>query len=121
MNPSEGKPTIAPAGGPPRATGLGSSKGMAVASLNINSLMLHFDEIRLLIKNFGIHIPAINETKIDKNVHDDLVSIDGYTIKRCARNRKGGGVAVYIKDTLLINVLSAMIFLNPRLRPCILK
>ena len=42
----------------------------------------------------------INETKIDKNVHDDLVSIDGYTIKRCDCNRNGGGVAVYIKDTL---------------------
>ena len=98
MNPSEGDRTIAPAGGSPGATGLGSSKGIVVASLNVNSLMLHIDEIRLLIKELGIHILAINETKIDKDVHDDLVSIDGYTIKRCDRNRKGGGVAVYIKD-----------------------
>ena len=72
---------------------------MVVASLNVNSLMLHIDEIRLLIKELGIHILAINETKIDKNVHDDLVSIEGYTIKRCDRNRFGGGVAIYIKDT----------------------
>ena len=62
--------------------------------------MLHIDEICLLIKELGIHILAINETKIDKNVHDDLVSIDGYTIKRGDRNRFGGGVAVYIKDTI---------------------
>ena len=31
---------------------------------------------------------------------DDLVSIDGYTIKRCDRSHNGGGVEVYIKDTL---------------------
>ena len=39
---------------------------MVVASFNVNSLMLHIDEIRLLIKELGIHILAINETKIDK-------------------------------------------------------
>ena len=51
---------------------------------------------------------AVNETKIDKNMHDDPVSIDGYTIKSCDRNRFGGGVAVYIftKIPSLINVLS---------------
>ena len=62
--------------------------------------MLHIDEIRLFIRELGVHILAINETKIDENVHDDLVSIDGYTIKRCDRNRFGGGVAIYIKDTI---------------------
>ena len=60
----------------------------ACLPLNVNSLMLHIDEIRLLIKELGIHILAINETKIDKNVHDDLVSIDGYTIKRCDRKHQ---------------------------------
>ena len=87
-------------GGSPGATGLGNRKGTVVASLNVNSLMLHIDEIRLLIKKLGIHILAISETKIDENVYDDLVSIDGYAIKRCDRNRFGGGVAIYIKDTI---------------------
>ena len=30
-----------------------------------------------------------------------MVSIEGYTIKRCDRDRHGGGVAIYVKDTLL--------------------
>ena len=77
MTPSEGDPTIVSAGGSPGATGRDNRKGMVVASLNVNSLMFHIDEIRLLIKEPGIHILAINETKIDKNVHDDLVSVDG--------------------------------------------
>ena len=100
MTPSQEGPTAAPAGGPSSVTGLGHRKGIVIASLNVNSLMLHIDEIRLLINDLGIHILAINETKIDENVHDDLVSIDGYMIERCDRNRNGGGVAIYIKDTL---------------------
>ena len=100
MTPLGEGPTAAPAGGSSCATRLGNRKGIVVASLNVNSLMLHIDEIRLLIKELGIHILAINETKIDKNVHDDLVSIDGYTIKRYDRNRFGGGVTVYIKDII---------------------
>lgn len=91
---------MAPTGGFPGATGLGHGKGMVVGSLNIKSRMLHFDEIRLLVKELATHILAINKTKIDKNLHDDLVNIDGNTIKRCDRNCNGGEVAAYIKDTL---------------------
>ena len=78
------------------STTLGFKKGMAIASINVNSLLRHIDEIRLLVKDLGIHILAVNETKIDDNIDDDLVSIEGYLIKRS--NRNGGGVAVYVKD-----------------------
>ena len=74
---------------------------MTIATLNVNSLLLHITEIRMLIKELGIHILAINETKLDSTIDNNLVNIDGYTIKRCDRNRNGGGVAVYLKDTLL--------------------
>ena len=55
----------------------------------------------MLVKELGIHILALNETKLDKSIDDSLVSIEGYTIKRCDRDRHGGGVAIYLKDTLL--------------------
>ena len=74
---------------------------MAIASLNVNSLLLHIDEIRTLVKNLGIHILAINETKLDGTIDVALVSIDGYSIKRRDRNRNGGGVALYIKDSIV--------------------
>ena len=44
---------------------------------------------------------AINETKIDDSIDDALLSIYGYSSRRGDRNRKGGGVALYIKDTIL--------------------
>eukprot|EP00794_Sanderia_malayensis_P005200 gene5201-5855_t len=79
---------------------LGHRKGVVVATLNVNSLLHHIDEIRLIIKDLGIHILAINETKLDGSIADDLVGVQGYSIKRCDRNRNGGGVAIYVKDNL---------------------
>ena len=46
---------------------IGYKKGMAVGSLNVNSLRSHLDEVQLLINNLGIHILALNETKLDPN------------------------------------------------------
>ena len=80
--------------------GLGHRKGMVIASVNVNSLLLHIDEIRTLVKDLGIHILAINEAKLDENIHDDLVSIEAYTMRRCDCNRHGGGLAIYIRDSI---------------------
>ena len=80
--------------------GLGHKKDTVIASFNVNSPLLHIDEIRTLVMDVGIHILAINETKLDENIHDDIVSIEGYTIRRCDRNRHGGGVAIYIRDSI---------------------
>ena len=74
---------------------------MKIASLNVNSLLLHIDEIRTLVKDLGVHILAINETKLDDNIDDALVSIVGYSIKRRDRNRHGGGVAIYTNDSIV--------------------
>ena len=54
-----------------------------------------------LVKELGIHILALNETKLDKSIDDSLVNIEGYTIIRHDRDHHGGGVAIYLKDTLL--------------------
>ena len=44
---------------------LGFKKGMAIASLNINGLRSHLDEVQLLIRDLGIHIIVLNETKLN--------------------------------------------------------
>ena len=71
-----------------------------LASLNVNSLLPKIDEIRLLVKNKKIDILVVNETKIDDKVEDQLIAIDDYSLKRCDRNRNGGGVALYVKNTV---------------------
>lgn len=66
---------------------------MTIASINVNRLLCHIDEIRLLVKDLEIQILAVNETKIDDKMYDNLVSIEDYSIKRNDRNRNDGGVA----------------------------
>ena len=58
------------------------------------------DELRVLISNSTIDILAINESKIDDSVFDNEINIIGYNMIRNDRNRFGGGVVLYIRDTI---------------------
>ena len=79
---------------------IGYKKGMAITSLNVNGLRSHLDEVRLLIKDLGIHILALNETKLDcSSIPKELTEISGFQQKRLDRSRNGGGVSLYVKDT----------------------
>ena len=72
---------------------------MAIGSINVNSLLLHIDEVRQLIKDKAFHILAINETKLDETIADSLLGVKGYALHREDRNRHGGGVAVYVRNS----------------------
>ena len=74
---------------------LGTRKGMVIASLSINSLLPHVDEIEYLLKSRGIDFLALNETKIDDKLPDNLFKIDGYKFIRFDRTHHGGEVAFY--------------------------
>ena len=71
-----------------------------MASLNVNSLITKIDEIRLLVKNEKIDILAINETKIDHKIDDRLISLEDFSLCRYDRSRQGGGVALYVRNTV---------------------
>eukprot|EP00794_Sanderia_malayensis_P003840 gene3840-4379_t len=82
------------------STALGNRKGMVIGSINVNSLLLHVDEVRELIISKRFHILATNETKLDSTIADSLLGVEGYALHRRDRDRHGGGVAVYIRDSL---------------------
>jgi exonuclease III len=71
-------------------------RGLKIASFNINSLLRHVDELRLMLSDSEIDVFAINESKIDNSVNE--ISIPGYNMIRKDRNRFGGGVVVYIRE-----------------------
>ena len=79
---------------------LGFKKGMAIASLNINGLRSHLDEVQLLIRDLGIHILALNETKLDPEFPKELASVAGCQQERLDRTCNGGGVSIYIRDSI---------------------
>ena len=47
-----------------------------------------------------IDIISINETKLDDTIRDEQVAIEGFSLLRLDRNRHGGGVAFYIRETV---------------------
>ena len=66
----------------------------------MNGLRSHHDEIQLLLRNHDIHIIVINETKLDPSYSTQLTRINGFEHERKDRTSNGGGVAVYIKDSI---------------------
>ena len=42
----------------------------------------------------------LNETKLDLSISDSPVNVDDYQIIRIDRDRQGGGVAVYVHESI---------------------
>ena len=75
-------------------------KEMLIAILNINGLRCHFEEIQLLLEDLEIHVMALNETKLDPEYPRELTTIPGYEHEQRERTYRGGGVSVYIRDSV---------------------
>lgn len=53
-----------------------------MASLNINSLLAHIDELRVFMSTSKIDILSINETKLDFTIDDSELYLPGFEIIR---------------------------------------
>ena len=79
---------------------LNNIKSLRIASLNVNSIVKHIDEMRILLESKSIDILLIHESKIDDTVLDNEIYISDYKIIRNDRNRNGGGVIMYLRQLL---------------------
>ena len=77
-----------------------NTRGFKIAQLNIRSLIRHIDQFRYFLKDKQFDIICLNETLLDETINDHEVNIIGYEILRKDRNRNGGGVAVYVRNTI---------------------
>ena len=75
-------------------------RGFKIASINVASLLLHIEELRVIMADQSFDLLAINETRLDSTITDNLVHIDGYSVPRKDRNRKGGGVCIYLRSNI---------------------
>ena len=64
--------------------------------MNINSLLKHIDEIRVILTEHTFDILAINESKIDNSISDNELHIFGYDIIRKDRIIDKGVVWFYM-------------------------
>ena len=73
-----------------------------VTHYNINSLTCRskLEELGSLGRQINLDIIAISETKLDDNIQESVFTIPGYNVEYKHRTRKGGGVALYIRDDI---------------------
>ena len=75
-----------------------NNRGFKIASLNINRLTAHIDELRILLHDQKIDVLAIQETKLDESNLDSEVYIPGYELVRRDRlSDHGGGICFYLE------------------------
>ena len=75
-------------------------KGLNLLHLNVNRLLSKIDELRYIAKRSNAAVIGTTKSKLDKCILDSEIQIDNYQIIRCDRNRKGGGVACYVRNDL---------------------
>ena len=71
-----------------------------IALLNVNSLTKHIYELKVFLGNKPLDVLAINESKLDLVDSDRIVNLEGYNIVRRDRNKHGGGVCFYLRNTI---------------------
>ena len=79
------------------------------AIANVNSLLKHIDELRVLLEKYTFDILAINESKIDNRIPDNEIHVIGYDLIRNDRNRYWGGVVLYVRDNIPFSVRNDLI------------
>ena len=85
-----------------------TGKKLKIASINITTLYPKIDEIELLIYRHSLDILCLNETRLDKAICDNEVKIKNYALVRNDRSRRGGGVALYIHESISFSVCTEL-------------
>ena len=82
-----------------------NSDNLVIASLNINSVRNKFDQLKLLVKDY-LDILILEETKLDETFPEGQFYIDGFLPPfRKDRNSYGGGVMIFVRDSIPVKVL----------------
>ena len=78
-------------------------RGLHFIHINVRSLLPKLHEVTLLATNTKATCICVTETWLDDSVPDSEIQIDNYCILRKDRNRRGGGVCVYIRKDFSFN------------------
>ena len=80
-------------------------QGIYIVYYNARSLLSKIDELRLVYEAMKPDVICVVETWLDNDIVDNELILPNCQLFRKDRNRQGGGVAIYVSDALLCNVL----------------
>ena len=76
-------------------------KGLKVCFLKIRGMFKHLDELRLFSDEHSPNLICLNETKLDSDVADNELRLEGFhEVFRKDRDKNGGGVAIYVRSNI---------------------
>lgn len=78
--------------------------GIGFVHMNVRSLLPKIDMVRIWAKSTNADIMVLSETWLRSSTPDSDVYMDGYNIFHTDRGAKGGGVAIYVKNTFQATV-----------------
>ena len=84
-----------------RAEAKSPGSRLRIAQFNANSLLGHIDIVRTYFASNFFHIISVRGTWLYSLIRDELVMLNDFFIIRNDREvKQGGGVAVYIHESL---------------------
>ena len=73
---------------------------------NARSLLPKLNDLHLIAESVSPDVICIVETWLCGDISDSEIALQGYLVHRADRNRHGGGVLIYTKDSFVCNVLN---------------
>ena len=85
---------------------------MIIGNLNINSIRNKYGQLKETVQKY-IYILVVTETKLDETFLESLFLMDGFSKPyRLDRNKNGGRIMIFIRDTISSKILEKHIFPN---------
>lgn len=72
---------------------------------NARSLCNKFNEFALFATTQNPDIVCVSETWLHTDIPDSLVCPNGYCVTRCDRNGRGGGIAIFVHNSVKFSVV----------------
>ena len=82
-----------------------STMCLQVLYYNARSLIPKLDELRANVASLKPHVVCVVETWLSEDISDHELSLFDYQLQRLDRNRHGGGILIYVHNSLLFKVL----------------
>ena len=81
------------------------SNKFRIACLNIRSLYPKVAQVHHIIQHYKLDVLGLNETWLCNDVYDHELLLPGYDIIRKDRNRRGGGVCLFVNKNVRYSVI----------------
>ncbi len=87
-------------------------KGLPFIHLNVLSVLSKITEIRLIAFKYTSTVIALSETWLDSSICNSEIAIEGYDVIRNDRNRRRGGVNLYINNKIAYKTRDDPLMIN---------